>query len=235
MQKCANRLLTHGNLCATIISKQHYRIYSYPYSHGNIALFGCQAIFFKKTEQIKKGRCNIKYINDLISSKEIASWIPDKPILLPAQTGQGKTYWVSHGLYDYLKQNGPNCLYLIQRVRTKEQQQLTNFSGKENTVTVETYQSIEQKLLRNKSIGYYDFIVCDEAHYFTNDVSFNHNTDISFDWIMKQYSVKVFMSATLESLRHRLLNSMGTAFLVHKPLPYKQDYRRQAKMDTRRH
>lgn len=144
--------------------------------------------------------------------------------MLAAQTGQGKTYWVSHGLYDYLQDHGLNCLYLIQRVRTKEQQQFINFAGKENTITVQTYQGIEQKLLRNKSIGHDDFIICDEAHYFTNDVSFNHNTDIGLDWIMQQDSIKVFMSATLDSFKHRLLNSMGTAFLVHMPLQDKQDY-----------
>ena len=56
--------------------------------------------------------------------------MPDKPVLIPAQTGQGKTYWASHGLYDYLKANSLTCLFLIQRTRTKEQLK-KEFAGKE--------------------------------------------------------------------------------------------------------
>lgn len=148
-------------------------------------------------------------------------------MLIPAQTGQGKTYWASHGLYDYLKANSLTCLFLIQRTRTKEQLK-KEFAGKEDTIHVNTYQSIEQSVLHNKPVGYYDFIVCDEAQYFTSDGSFNHRTDVSFDWVFNQHnSIKIFMSATLNSFMNCLLNK---TIVCHVPSglslfqPYDYDY-----------
>lgn len=137
-------------------------------------------------------------VNDLITQEEIAQWFPDRPVLIPAQTGHGKTYWVSHGLYDYLKAHDLTCLFLIQRTRTKEQLE-KEFASKKSTIHIASYQSIERSILHKKPMPYYDFIVCDEAQYFTSDVGFNESTDISFDWIFSQReSIKIFMSATLE-------------------------------------
>lgn len=114
-------------------------------------------------------------------------------------------------MYDYLRARGLRCLYLIQRERTKEQLQ-KEFVGKTETLTLMTYQSLEMSVLWQKSIGEFDYIVVDEAQYFTNDGAFNDNTDVSFDWIFNQeQAVKVFMSATMESFRYYLLSKSTPA------------------------
>ncbi len=125
-------------------------------------------------------------------------------------------------MYDYLRARGLRCLYLIQRERTKEQLQ-KEFVGKTETLTLMTYQSLEMSVLRQKSIGEFDYIVVDEAQYFTNDGAFNDNTDVSFDWIFNQeQAVKVFMSATMESFRYYLLSK---SIIWHQcNIPYSYGY-----------
>lgn len=66
-----------------------------------------------------------------------------------------------------------------------------------------TYQEVEYQIINNGKYDFapYKYIVCDECHYFTDDSGFNHNSDISFNAIMKlENKVKVFMSATGTSL-----------------------------------
>lgn len=112
-------------------------------------------------------------------------------------------------------------MYLIQRERTKEQIQ-KEFAGKSETLVLMTYQSLEISVLRQMDVGRFDYIVIDEAQYFTNDGAFNDNTDVSFDWIFSQeQAVKIFMSATMESFRYYLLNK-AMIWCEYK-IPY--DYR----------
>lgn len=147
--------------------------------------------------------------------------MPHKPVVIKAQTGQGKTYWVTHNLYGYLRQNGLNCLYLIQRTRTKEQLQQA-FIGKEDALHLMTYQALECTIQHGKMVGDYDFIVADECHYFTSDGSFNSQTDISFDWILSQdKTVKIFMSATVGAFYNYLFKKVP---VVHAPITTPYDY-----------
>lgn len=160
-------------------------------------------------------------INNVITEEMIAEWFPQKPVVIKAQTGQGKTYWVAHNLYDYLKKNGATCLYLIQRTRTKEQL-LREFRGKESTLRLMTYQALESSVQHGQAVGSYDYIVADECHYFISDGGFNNNTDISFDWILGQdNAVKIFMSATVGAFYNYLFKKV---LVAHAPITTPYDY-----------
>lgn len=77
-------------------------------------------------------------------------------------------------------------------------------------VTIATYQHVEHCMLKGYGWnGSYDYIFCDEAHYFLCDASFNPNTFVSYRWLLNTYGVKVFMSATLENMKNRVLKDKG--------------------------
>ena len=75
-------------------------------------------------------------------------------------------------------------------------------------VDVMTYQKLQKDYQNDpeKTIEYinrcYTYIVCDEAHYFVNDASFNHKTDAVYQCIERLISCKtvIYMSATMEFL-----------------------------------
>ena len=106
-------------------------------------------------------------------------------VLVSADTGTGKSYFVKHTLHDYLKENGMRCLYLLPRLRTIQQFQ-AEMQG-DDVITFATYQSIEARISKlDTSLGKWDVIVSDEVHYHLTDSSFNHRTDTSFGWVMAQ-------------------------------------------------
>lgn len=95
--------------------------------------------------------------------------------------------------------------YLVNRERLL--QQLKNEvikQGKDRTIFILTYQSLEKPLLRgndNQLLDGFDYIVSDEFHYFMSDSTFNNRTDLSFNHIMsKTKSCRIFMSATCDTI-----------------------------------
>lgn len=141
-----------------------------------------------------------KRVSDLITPAEIREWVPGMIIMVAADTGSGKSYLVKHTLHDFLKESGKKCLYLLPRVRTIQQFE-AEMQG-DDTITFMTYQALEARLANLiTDFGEWDMIVCDEAHYYMSDASFNHRTDTSFGWVMAQTkAIKVFMSATPEGI-----------------------------------
>ena len=67
-----------------------------------------------------------------------------------------------------------------------------------NKVTICTYHQCYKKGLLNKNS--FKYIVCDECHFFTSDATFNLETDLMLEYIIKQgqQSIRVYMSATPE-------------------------------------
>lgn len=139
-------------------------------------------------------------ITDIIQTKDISSWTAERPVIISAGTGSGKSYFIKNTLYEYAKARGQKILMLIHRKACVDQfrQELVD-AGKQDVVTVETYQKIEYRELKEENIDLekYDYIVSDEFHYFISDASFNNTTDISLQKILDTKSaVKIFMSAT---------------------------------------
>lgn len=141
-----------------------------------------------------------KMVSDIISKDDIKKWDNGSIVTIKAGTGVGKSYFIKNTLYEYAKENNKKILMLLHRVNCLQQ-----FKGelieddKLDIINIRTYQSIEA--LQSKGIDFnfakYDYIVCDEFHYFMSDASFNKTTDISLNTILNQTKkIRIFMSAT---------------------------------------
>lgn len=155
------------------------------------------------------------YVSDLIEAKEIENWTPQEIIFIKAGTGSGKTTFLKTTLLGYSKQHGKRILYLANRIALQQQTKFDINNAKEiqgfdstSSIDVATYQGIAWRILHDKRIENYDYIVCDECHYFTSDSNFNNSTDVTFEWMIHQPAIKVLMSATpdliLEYIRDKL-------------------------------
>lgn len=121
-------------------------------------------------------------------------WEVGQKILLSAPMGSGKSYFI----YNYLIKENTTKKVLILSNRSKLRQQYESYIANSNNTNVElyTYQKLENILRHNKTVENFDYIICDEAHYFITD-SWNSNTDLSFKYVNAcSDSIVLFMSAT---------------------------------------
>lgn len=119
-------------------------------------------------------------------------------ITITAGTGRGKSYFIKNDLYDMAKLQNKRILMLIHRKNCVDQfEKEIDRDGKSDSIVVATYQTLESKSKKYIDIGQFDYIVCDEFHYFLSDSRFNKSTDISFRKIMGSVNaVIIMMSAT---------------------------------------
>jgi len=139
----------------------------------------------------------MNYVSDLIKLKDIERWVEGYIIAINSPTGSGKTHFIKTVLKDYCKINKKTILLLTNRDILKDQfiHELIE-DDKDGIITVKNYQSIETKIMYDIPIDDYDYIVCDEYHYFFND-TFNFCTDMSLNYILGQTSsIKILLSAT---------------------------------------
>lgn len=166
-------------------------------------------------------------VSDLISKEEIVTWKPGSVVTIKAPCDSGKSYFVKNSLYQYAKEHDKKILMLINREATVAQFQMElEREHKTDTIRVSTYQKIEHANLRGWSLSLigFDFIVCDEAHYFLDDAVFNHATDVSFDEIMQQeQAIKILMTASMDNL-HEYITSLYTCETVDYTLPSKNNH-----------
>ena len=106
-----------------------------------------------------------------------------------------------------------NCITQFQKEIEKD--------SKTDFIDICSYQKIEKTILHNKSFDWtkYQFIVCDEFHYFLDDAAFNITTDLSLQEIMKQTNaIKIFTSATGENVKEYIQELYEVS-----PITYKLD------------
>lgn len=141
-------------------------------------------------------------------------------MILVAQTGKGKNFWVLHTLRTYAADRGKEVIYLCNRVALNRQQiqeadKAVNPIKKPNVIndisehragslTIMTYHRFYEKL-QKEGWSYFDrfaFCVADEAHFFYSDALFNADTEKILYLIPKVFSkcFRVYMSATPEAV-----------------------------------
>ena len=141
-------------------------------------------------------------------------------MILVAQTGKGKNFWVLHTLRAYAADRGKEVIYLCNRVALNRQQiqeadKAVNPIKKPNVIndisehkagslTIMTYHRFYEKL-QKEGWSYFDrfaFCVADEAHFFYSDALFNADTEKILYLIPKVFSkcFRVYMSATPEAV-----------------------------------
>ena len=169
------------------------------------------------------GNKNI-FFSDLIG-ETYKAW-KNTIIVFDGGTGRGKTHFIIHVLGKYLKKTNKTMLYICNRSKLKEQ--ITKDVTEEHlddVITVTTYQAIQMTLRSGESIQFYDYIVADECHYFTNDALFNEYTDKAYQYIKSQKnSVVIYISATAK-VYFRWLQKSGKVLDEHYfHIPKSYDY-----------
>lgn len=193
----------------------------------------CSANLFSDSfpgAQLKISELEGKYISDALT-EEFIDRLLDKfewnrppnlfnAMILVAQTGKGKNYWVLHTLRAYAADRGKEVIYLCNRVALNRQQiqeadKVVNPIKKPNVIsdvsehragslTIMTYHRFYEKL-QKEGWSYFDrfaFCVADEAHFFYSDALFNADTEKILYLIPKVFSkcFRVYMSATPEAV-----------------------------------
>ena len=164
-------------------------------------------------------------ISDLITDEEIAKWDEKDLITINAGTGVGKTYFIKNKLYEFAIKNGtPNILVLQHRVANKNQ---TQIDVEDKLITVMTYQYLNANINKIDLDDYY-YIVCDECQFFTDDATFNRNTDAALHHILSSKSIKIFMTATgtnaLPTIKEVMYNNFYYDSIYEYIIPHSYDY-----------
>lgn len=135
-------------------------------------------------------------VSDIVTTDHINSWCPGDVVFIGAGTGKGKSYFVQNALYYHCKAEGKKILYLVNRTYLLNKfAMVIKQEGKRDVITLQTYQYYEANHML--TLGEFDYIVSDEAHFFFADAKFNQKTDICFNKIIvEQQAIKVFMTAT---------------------------------------
>ncbi|PFZ06586.1 hypothetical protein COL63_27450 [Bacillus pseudomycoides] len=146
------------------------------------------------------------YVSDVITTDVIKQLERGKNYLIGSEMNSGKNFWVRYVLLPYALENNKRTLVLSHRTQTKEQQEnyleeykwecIRQFKG--GLFELKTYQQFQNMIQKNDSMLHsYDYIVCDEAHYFVSDSSFNTKTELAFDFLNENTeAIKIFMTAT---------------------------------------
>lgn len=151
-----------------------------------------------------------KRVSEIIKIEEVRKWKSEHTITITAGTGAGKSYFIKNILYAFAEKKHKKILMLIHRSCCVNQfrEELIR-DKKADIIDVKTYQSLEFHELKQmgNDLSKYQYIVCDEFHYFMSDASFNKITDISLNLILSQSNaVKIFMSATGDYMKKYLNN-----------------------------
>lgn len=172
------------------------------------------------------------YVSDEITEKVINNLEPGKNYLIASEMGSGKNYWVRNVLLPFALDNNKRTLILSHRIQTLRQQEKyleeykrqcsQQFKG--GMFEMKTYQVFQNMIKRNDPmVNSFDYIICDEAHYFVSDSSFNTKTELSFNFLNENVkAVKIYLTATSEGLYflpwNNQLNSLKEANYYNNPV-----------------
>lgn len=175
---------------------------------------------------------NLKWVSDAIG-KEYKNWCNNDIILLNAQTGTGKSYFIKNQLMQYALEEHKQILYICNRINLKRQVKidLAKMQGIDisdwdiekidkleqiGNITIVSYQKIQHHILNMKygiqtkdDTDYFnfDYVVLDEIHYILADSTFNNKTIFFFEDFLKKYknAVMIYMSATMDNIKDLIL------------------------------
>lgn len=178
----------------------------------------------------------IQRISDIIQAHNIEQWKQGNKILIRAGTGRGKTYFVKNILPQYADNNKNRILFLSNR-KSLQEQTLSEIMQENNQEIIEcmTYQKLEQDILNETvDLGRFKYIVCDEAHYFFMDSTFNHMTNLSANYIKDctDDKIVILMTATPRRLKSYFNISDEQTYEIDAEYDYISNIYRYSKVDT---
>lgn len=148
------------------------------------------------------------FISEIIY-EQYRLWKQGDIVIIHAQTGAGKTFFVFEKLLPFIKGEGKRLLYLSNRSALKEQVNLSYSADFSQDIVTMNYQQFEKLNLHEnfpsestQSILSCDYWIMDEAHYFLADATFNDEILQCLSRIKnaRQNRILVFMTATVEYL-----------------------------------
>lgn len=146
------------------------------------------------------------YIGDSIGT-DYMTWEAGASIFISSPTGSGKTTFILETFLPYLAKERKRMLYLVNRTILKNQieKRIKRLDMQcQMAIKVELYQTIENIYHMQILQEYcqYDYVVCDEAHYFLSDSNYNTRTFLSFKFVREHFvkKVRIFISATIEQI-----------------------------------
>ncbi len=158
----------------------------------------------------KNTKLNLKYVSDVIGG-DYRNWKKGDRILLKSQTGTGKSYFCLNILAPYVKSKYEKILILANRKVLCEQLEKDIPDELENTITVWSYQKLNQMIINNEDMDLnFDYIICDEFHYVVND-SFTGKTHMTFEKLAKEYNpdiIRIYISATFDEIIERRIKKI---------------------------
>ena len=171
---------------------------------------------------------DLRYVNEIISDDDIKTFYKHD-VFISSQTGTGKTRFIlgdneKLGLIDKIGNKKVLYLYNRKQLGLQIKKDLLNkynmeiLNDKEldkldtiKSTTVMSYQKLEYEILKHKAIkkefdvDEYDYIICDEAHYFLTDSDFNNNVEHSFQLLINGWCGivcnRIFISATMDEVK----------------------------------
>ena len=146
-------------------------------------------------------------------------WEPCQSVFISAQTGGGKNHFIENKLLPYVRKlnhkhkTTHRVLILSNRLALQAQikDRLETGTAENDSiyynygdyVDVMSYQSLLNnvdflKRIQNQKKSNYLFVICDEAHFFTSDATFNPNTDQILTAITNIFTdaIRIYMTAT---------------------------------------
>ena len=156
-----------------------------------------------------------KYLSDIIRTEDIDRWRPRQIVTIAAGTDCGKSHFIKYKLADYARQHGQKILMLCHRTMCVKQFNYEIMEARnQDVISVTTYQKLEHAG-GERVIAGYDYVVCDEFHYFQNDSEFNPRTDVSLERILAvDGAIKIFMSATGADMKRYIQKKLPGCELV---------------------
>ena len=134
------------------------------------------------------------YLSTFFTEEDFANMTPNKMYAFYSAPDTGKTTLITEVLQPYLIKNNKTALYLTSRCAILDQ--IRNKITSE-AITTRTYQSIETALDSSQKVPCnYDFIICDEAHYFLEDSMLTNKTDLSFNFVNQSNAIVILMTGT---------------------------------------
>lgn len=152
------------------------------------------------------------YVADVIE-ESYKTWDSQKPVIIHAPTGTGKTHFILNVLLPYIQSQEKRLVYVANRSALEQQVQSDIPDRYRNSIVTCSYQQLpyfhyqrikkvtDKRSSKMEAIASADYYVLDEAHYFLADASFNSKVEACFKVLeylksSNKNSVWIYMTAT---------------------------------------
>lgn len=177
-------------------------------------------------------KLNLKWVSDSIGD-DYKKWKKGDTVLISAQTGTGKTWFIKNELLDNIADH-EKLLLVCNRTNLKRQlkkdllkkynlpipedlEELDAIRTINDKVTITSYHAISNTLKEEmyggvkSDFSLYDYVVFDECHFIFSDGSFNNKTRFAYQKAVHEYHpqiVKIFISATMHEIREPIIRNV---------------------------